>query len=224
MPLIPRTFRRKLADYASPRPGSLLLLMLAASAEAQSPEAPAPESAAATRICLAPATVETAPPGFDPATAVQETFTSFLTGPSLAVTPLTARLASQAREETKLAGCRFLLLPTLKHERKTGGGMLGKVAAEAVQQGAYSATGAAGSTVGRVVTATAAGVATSAAYDYAANSRVKDELTLKYRLESAAGKVLVEDSDKRKAKTDGEDLLTPLVQQAAEAIVAAAKP
>lgn len=181
---------------------------------------------AVTRICLAPATVEAVPGGFDPETAVRETFTGFLTGPSLAVTPLQARLVSQAREEAKLAGCTFLLLPTIKHERKTGGGgLLGKVVAGGVQHGAWSAAGAAGSTVGRVAASAAAGAAVGAASDYAAGSRVKDELTLKYRLESGTGKVLIEKSGKRKAKSDGEDLLTPLVRLAAEAIAqATAKP
>ncbi len=59
-------------------------------------------------------------------------------------------------------------------------------------------------------------------YDYASSSRIKDELTLTYRLESTTGAVLVEKSEKRKAKSDGEDLLTPLVQRAAEAIADAA--
>jgi hypothetical protein len=175
-----------------------------------------------TQICIAPAVVEAAPSGVDPLSAVRETFTSFLTGPSLAVQPLSARLQSQVREEAKLAGCAYLLLPTIKHERKTGGGgLLGKVASGAVQQGAWSVTGSTSSTVGRVVAGAAAGAATSAAYDYASSSRVKDVLTLSYRLESATGAVLVEKSEKRKAKSDGEDLLTPLVQPAAEAVATA---
>jgi hypothetical protein len=41
---------------------------------------------------------------------------------------------------------------------------------------------------------------------------------LSYRLESAGGRAVLEHSEKRKAKTDGEDLLTPLAQRAAEAI------
>ena len=99
------------------------------------------------------------------------------------------------------------------------------MAAGGVQQGAWSASGAAGGTVGRAVASAAAGAAAGAASDYAANSQVKDELTLKYRLESAAGKVLIEKADKRKARSDGEDLLTPLVRPAAEAVAqAAAKP
>lgn len=199
--------------------GALPLLILPSRLAGQ--DAATAAGPAATRICLAPAAVEAAPAGVDPLSAVRETFTSFLTGPTLAVTPLEARLAAQVREEAKLAGCTYLLLPTIKHERKTGGGgLLRKATAGAVQQGAWSATGSASSTVGRVVAGAAAGAATSAAYDYASSSRVKDELTLRYRLESAAGAVLVEDSDKRKAKSDGEDLLTPLVQEAAEAVAA----
>jgi hypothetical protein len=221
---------RRAAVLARTLGGALSLLLLASRAAAQADgapsTAPAPGPSVPTRICLAPATIEAVPGGFDPETAVRETFTSFLTGPSLAVTPLQARLVSQAREEAKLAGCAFLLFPTIKHERKTGGGgILGKVVAGGVQQGAWSASGAAGSTVGRAVASAAAGAAAGAASDYAANSQVKDELTLRYRLESAAGKVLIEKADKRKAKSDGEDLLTPLVRPAAEAVAqAAAKP
>jgi len=209
-------------------PGALSLLLAPAVVVAQAAagqNAGAPTDAATppkTQICLAPVAVEAAPTGMDPVTAVRDAFTSFLTGPSLAVQPLSARLQSQVREEAKLAGCRFLLLPTLKHERKSGGGLLGKVAGGAVQQGAWAVTGSAGSTVGRVVAGAAAGAASSAVSDYAYGSKSKDELTLKYRLEAGAGVVLVEKSEKRKAKSDGEDLLTPVLQRAAEAVVEAA--
>ena len=76
--------------------------------------------------------------------------------------------------------------------------------------------------MGRVAAGAAAGAASSAVSDYAYGSRSKDELTLKYRLETGAGAVLAEKSEKRKAKSDGEDLLTPVVQRASEAIVEAA--
>ena len=176
-----------------------------------------------TQICLAPALVEAAPQGVDPLNAVRETFTSFLTGPTLVVQPLTARLQSQVREEAKLNGCQFLLLPSVKHARKSGGGrgLLGQVASGAVQQGAWSVGSSAG-TVGRVVAGAATGAVSIAAYDYAASSRNKDELTLSCRLEAASGAVLLEKSEKRKAASDGEDLLTPLVQHAAEAVANAA--
>jgi hypothetical protein len=175
-----------------------------------------------TRICLAPATVESAVGNSaDAANAVRETFTSFLTGPSLAVRPLNARLQSQVREEAKASGCRYLLLPTVKHQRKSsGGGLLGRMAGGAVEQGAWRAGAAAGGTVGGVAAGAAAGAAGAAANNYAYSVRTKDELALSYRLESADGRVLLDKSEKRKAKSDGEDLLTPLVQHASEAVAA----
>jgi hypothetical protein len=178
-----------------------------------------------TKICLAPATVESAVGNSnDAADAVRETFTSFLTGPSLAVQPLTARLQSQVREEAKAAGCRYLLLPIVKHEHKSGGGgLLGRMAGGAVEQGAWRAGAATGSTVGGVAAGAAAGAAGAAVNSYATSVRKKDELTLSYKLESADGKVLLDKSEKRKAKSDGEDLLTPVVQHASEAVAAAAK-
>jgi hypothetical protein len=178
-----------------------------------------PNAKAATQICLAPVTVEATPAGMDPVAAVRDAFMNFLTGPSLGVQPLNARLQSQVREEAKLAGCRFLLLPSIKHERKTGGGgILGKVAGGAVQQGAWAVAGSAGSTAGRIAAGAAAGAASSAVSGYASGSQQSDELTISYRLESADGKQLLKKSEKQKAKSAGEDLLTPVVQRVAEAV------
>jgi len=199
---------------------ALVLTLLAGRATTGEARGPADT----TRICLAPATVEatggSATAAID---AVRETFASYLTGPSLAAEPLKARLVSQVREEARQAGCPFLLLTTLEHVQKRGGGsVLGRMAAGAAQQGAWEAGVSSGTTVGRVAGQAAYGAAGQAAYNYAIGIHNKDELTLGYRLESADGKVLLEKEDKRKAKSDGEDLLTPMVQQAAEAIVAAA--
>ena len=179
-----------------------------------------------TRICLAPAGIEgssgSATAAID---ATRETFIAYLTGPSLAAEPLKARLASQVREEARQATCPYLLLTTLKQvQKRGGGGVLGRMAAGAAQQGAWEAGVSSGSAVGRVAGQAAYGAAGQAAYDYAVGIHNKDELTLSYRLESLDGKVLLDKQEKRKAKSDGEDLLTPMVQTAAEAIVAATGP
>lgn len=100
------------------------------------------------------------------------------------------------KEEAKQAGCPYLLLTTIKHV-------------------------ASGSTAGRIAGQAAYGAAGQAAYDYAVTVRNKDELTLGYRLETPDGTVLIEKREKRKAQQDGEDLLTPMVQNASEAIAAA---
>jgi len=177
-----------------------------------------------TRICLGPTTVEAAVgSAATAASAVREAFTSFLAGPSIGVTPLNARLQSQAREEARQASCRYLLLTTMKHEQKHGGGFMRRMVGSAAQQGAWAVTSSAGSVAGRVAAGAAYGAAGTAAYDYATSVRTKDEMTLRYRLEDATGAVLAEHSDKRKASSDGEDLLGPLAQQQAEAIVAAVR-
>ena len=170
------------------------------------------------RICLAPATAQmTTGNSADVMGAVRETFTSFLTGPTLSVTPLNARLVSQAREEAKLADCPYVLFPTIRHEHKTGTGLWGRVAAGAVEGGAWHAATAAPSAATRVL----AGAASTGAANMAVASAIKtkDAMTLEYRLESADGHALLEKKEKRSASSDGEDLLTPLVQGAAENIV-----
>lgn len=188
------------------------------------PSSPAPSSPAKSHICLAPASVQTASGTADQAiTAVRETFTSYLTGPSLEVAPLTARLQSQAREEAKAANCPYLLLTTIKQVHKNGGGssFLSRAAGSAVQQGAYAAGSATGSVAGRVAGDAAGGAAGAATYG--GYTQAKDELTLTSHLESADGKVLVDKTDSDKAESAGQDLLTPLVEKAATAIAAAVK-
>ena len=181
----------------------------------------AQDSAAVRRICLAPASVEASASSDAAVGAVQEAFTTYLSGPTLTAQPLKARLASQVRQEAKQAGCPYLLLANLKHEKKRGSGLLGRMAAGAAQQGAWEAGAASGSTAGRIAGQAAYGAAGQAAYNYASNFHAKDELTLEYRLESSDGKVVAEGKEKRKAKADGEDLLTPMAQKASEAVAGA---
>lgn len=58
--------------------------------------------------------------------------------------------------------------------------------------------------------------------DVAYSFKSKDELELTYRLDSPTGAVLIDKTEKRAAKSDGEDVLTPLVEKASEAIAAVA--
>ena len=183
----------------------------------------AQENAPGTRICLAPTTV-TASVGSasNVSDAVRGSLTSFLTGPSIGVSALSARLESQVREEAVNSGCRYILFTEAKHQRKQGSSFLSRAAGGAVQQGAWRASGEIGGTgVARIATDAAAGAASASVSELAGFTLAKDEMSLAYRLETADRKVLVDKSGKRKASSDGEDLLTPLAQQAAEAVAAA---
>ena len=189
------------------------------------PAALAQQDPAVTRICLAPSSVEAGSSNANAAMdGTRENFLSYLTGPSLKAEALKSRLASQVKEEAQQAGCPFLLLTTVKLVSKKGGSnMLGQVAAGAVRQGAYEAGIATGNTAGRIAGSAVSAAANQAAYNYAVGIHNKDELTLAWRLEAADGTVLVDKKESRKAKADGEDLLTALIQVASEQIVAAAK-
>ena len=183
-------------------------------------EASAQGTTEKTTICLAPATVQMASgSSADGGTAVRETFASYLTGPTLAVALLTAKLASQAHEEAKQASCKHVLYTSMKLERgKSGGGFLGKMIGGAVESSAWELRGAATSTAGRMVANAAASAAVEAARGLATNVKTKDELTLDWRLETIDGGVVAKNNTKAKASSDGQDLLTPMVARAAETI------
>ena len=196
---------------------SILLILVAPAAAAQ-------QEQAVTRICLAPASVEAASGNATAAIdATRENFNAYLTGPSLKAEPLNARLESQAREEAKQAECPWVLYTTLKVVSKKSTNVLGQAAAAAVREGAYAAGAATGTAAGRIAGSAAYSAANQAAWNYATTIRNKDELTLGYRLESADGKVVLDKREKRNAKSDGEDLLTPLIQKASEEVVAATR-
>jgi hypothetical protein len=180
----------------------------------------AQDSPQAGRICLMPTSVQMVSGSSDAAvTAVRASFSSFLTGPSLGVVELKARLQSQAREEAKQANCPYVLVTSMKQERKTDRGILRRATTGAIEAGTSQVLGSARSTEARIA-AGAASQAAAAAREVSYSFKTKDELELKYRLESAGGAVLLEKTEKRTAKSDGEDVLTPLVERASEAIAA----
>ena len=123
-----------------------------------------PVSGQASRICIAPTGVESAPGNSDAAaSAVRESFASFLTGPTLNVSPLESRLLSQARLEAKTANCQYVLLTSVKHVRKSGGSLFQRMAGSAAQQTAWSIGTGVTSTTGRVVVSAARGAVSAAA-------------------------------------------------------------
>ena len=180
----------------------------------------AQDKPAGAQICLAPTKAEMVTGNTEAAvTAVRETFTSFLTGPTLSVTPLTARLQSQAREEAKQANCPYVLITSIKHQRKQDNKFLRRATGGAIEAGASQVLGSARTAQARI----AAGAAASAAQavrEVTYSFKTKDEVELTYRLESVDGTALLDKKEKREAKADGEDVLTPLVERASEAVAA----
>lgn len=150
--------------------------------------------------------------------AVRNTMVNYLTAPAIEIIPLDARLPVQVDAEAKQKECDYTVYTVVAHRKgKSGGfGSFLKAAAPVA-----SAIPTYGSTAGAV----AAGVATTTIYtaaNVASSVKAKDELTLEYSLQNAGGSSLVSNILKAKARTDGDDLISQLVEQAATAILAQA--
>jgi len=205
----------------------LLFFVSATTAQTQTGASQPAEASAAVgasgpvEICLAPASVQMAAGKSEEAVqAVRDVFVSFLSGPTLKVNPLTSRLASQAKEEARQGHCRYVLFVTLTHKKKTGGGsgLFTRAAGDAASTAVWHIPGG-GSAGSAAARSAATSVASTAISGVSSNVKAKDEMTLDYRLEAADRSApLLAKSEKSKAKSDGEDLLSPLVERAANAI------
>jgi hypothetical protein len=142
--------------------------------------------------------------------AVQATLTDKLKAPNVEAVPIQATALNQIEAEARQKECDFLVYTTVTH--KKGGGGFGSV---------FGGTAAqiAGNTIGYGSTA-AANAATSAVV---ADVKAKDELTVDVRLEKpGAGYPAFSKQFKGKAKSAGEDIVTPPTTQAAQALIEAA--
>jgi hypothetical protein len=181
--------------------------------------AAAPAASSAARVCVAPASVQM--PGVsndDAVDALRGTASEFLKGPSVTVMALSARLETHARDEARGRKCDFVFFTQANQERRTrGGGLLSRMVASAVEGGASQAAVHADSMGARAAASAAATGAHQFSYGY--YTQTSDKLTVSTRLESLDGAVLSRTSESRKAKSDGEDMLTPLIERATAAAV-----
>jgi hypothetical protein len=184
---------------------------------AQQPQAPSPAGACVAMVL--PAVQGVGGDASTVAASVRSIFESFLTGPSLKSVPLEARLPSQAAEEARQKDCPTLL--TVSVTRKASGGgpsKMGAIASAAGTTAAYIPL----PNYGTAVAVGAARGGAEAVASVARGTRAKDEIKLTYKLTTADGATMLpEKSDSAKAKSDGEDLLTPLISKASEAVAAA---
>ena len=194
-----------------------LCAVCASAASAQETASAASASSAGTCIAIALPTVKGAEDATQMATAVRDLFVGYLKGPSINVVALDAKLAVQATEEAKQKSCNQMLVVSVTKRR--GGGGLGRALAQAGSTAAwYTPVGGVGTAVARGAVIAGA----QAAAEIASTTKAKDELRIEYRLVSTDGRVVVKPKEeKAKASSDGEDLLTPLVQTVSESIATA---
>ena len=167
------------------------------------------------RIGLAGVKTIAAGEGLNPAelsAAIQNTLSGYLKSPQLEIVGLEAKLPSAIDAEAQQKECDFVIYAQVSH-KKGAGGMFGKVLGkmgETVARNAYGSSNVAGH-VAQVTILSAASVSGSV--------KSKDEIAIEIKMASAAGNTVLTKQYKGKAKSDGEDIITPLVEQAAQSIV-----
>lgn len=149
--------------------------------------------------------------------AITNALTEYLKSPQVELVALEAKLPSAIDAEAKQKECDFVIYAQVSHKKGGGGfgGMFGKVIAPAIAQTGIGHTGSvAGNIAGQIATTTIV-----SAGAFSANVKSKDEITLDIKLQSAAGSTVLTKQYKAKSKSDGEDIITPLIEQAAQAII-----
>jgi hypothetical protein len=150
----------------------------------------------------------------DLSAAVQNTLGEYLKGTKVELVGLEAKLPSAIGEEAKSKECDFVLFANVSHKKGGGGfGGFGKVLGNVVAQtggGSWGNTTA--NVAGAVVSRTIVGATLSQ------NIKAKEEITLDIKLQKGDSSALAKQY-KGKAKSDGEDILSPMIEQIAQAIL-----
>lgn len=149
--------------------------------------------------------------------AIRHTLAEYLVGTRIELVPLEAKLPAAIESEAAGKECDYILHVGVSHKKGGGGfGMFSKVIAPAIAQ---TGIGHTGSTVGNIAGQVATQAVITAA-SASSNIKAKDELTLEIKLQKGTAAALTKQY-KQKAKSNGEDILSPIIEQAAGAIVAA---
>lgn len=153
----------------------------------------------------------------DLSAAIQNTLMQYLKVPNVEVITLDARLSSAIDSEAKQKECDYVLFINASHKKGGGGGfgMFSKVLAPAI---GATGIGHTGSTAGNIAGQAATNAIVSAG-SASSNIKSKDEITLDVKMQQPGGAPLLTKQVKKKASSNGEDIITPLVEQVAQAVV-----
>jgi hypothetical protein len=171
--------------------------------------------------------------GADYSTPIRNAEIALMSGPAVEIAALESRVAIQLQAEAQQKQCDYILFSSVTVKHNTGGfGRFMKMAAPVASMAPMAGMGRG---MGGAVAAQAAGAAASAAAMSAQQEALsqlagfngqiksKDDVTVQYQLVHAGGSSpLLQNSLNAKAKSDGEDVLTPLLLQAATGVLAEA--
>ena len=151
----------------------------------------------------------------DLSAAVQNSLAQYLKAPNIEVVVLESKLPSVIDGEAREKNCDYVVYANVSHKKGGGGfGGFGSVLGSAIGSVGLGHTGSvAGNLAGQV--ATQAIVASTVS----ANVKAKDEITLDLKLNNTSGAAALAKVYKAKAKSNGDDIISQVIEQAAQAIV-----
>lgn len=147
----------------------------------------------------------------DLSAAVQNTLADYLKGTKVEIVTIDAKLPSSIENEAKQKECDYILFVNVSH--KKGGGGFGKMFGKMSEVVSRQAIGS--SNVGGQIARTTIVTAATASE----NVKAKDEITLEIKMLPSGGSAVLSQQFKAKAKSDGEDIISTVVEQAANAVV-----
>lgn len=151
---------------------------------------------------------------------------SFLDGPTVELIPIEARVPMQINLEAEQKGCDYILYSKITQKMKTG--LFSKIVKIAVPVLANSIPvgtgGMGGGSISESIKTSikegAKDAAKTMANEAAGKITAKDQVTLEFSLIKVNEKnPVLAKSLKAKAKSDGEDIFSPLIEQASEMII-----
>ena len=152
---------------------------------------------------------------------LRQMLAQYLHGPNVEIVSLASLLPAQIAEEAKQANCDYVVMQSITQiQKKSGFGML---KGATMMSSVVPMAGMTRSAGGMMAAATAAQAAATAQQAATISNTVKSksDVTLDYQLQLPGGAApVLSNSLKAKADSDGQDVVTPLVEQEATAIMA----
>ena len=202
------------------------------------PQALGPKAPGKIRIGVAPPEAQVGQGSnaqADYSTPIRNAMILLMNGPAVEIAALDSRVAMQVQAEAQQKQCDYVLFSSVavKHPQSSGFGKFMKMGGTMAQM---TPMGAMAHGMGGAMAASAASAAASAAAQAAQQQAMnqvmsqlsgfngqikqKDDVTVQYQLtQTGQGAPLLQNALQGKAKSDGEDVLTPLLQQTANTVL-----
>jgi hypothetical protein len=206
-----------------------------AGAAVATPQALGPKAPGRIRIGVAPPDAQVGQgnnAGADYSTPIRNAEIALMSGPAVEIAPLDSRIAMQLQSEAQQKQCDYILYSAVSVKHNSGGGF-GKFMKMAGPVASMTPMGMATKGMGGAMAAQVASQAASTAAMQAAQQQAmsqlssvngqiksKDDVTVQYQLvPTGQTAAVVQNTLTAKAKSDGEDVLTPLLQQTATSVL-----